>query len=63
MKTFSQLNQEMHSQQSTQLGFCGKSDVELAELIYESLEFNFDSEDKNMVINTIAKVLEHNRTY
>ena len=53
----------MHSKQSTQLGFCGKSDVELAELIYESLEFNFDSEDKNMVINTIAKVLEHNRTY
>jgi hypothetical protein len=63
MKTFSQLNQEMHSQQSSIYGFCGKSDVELAELIYESLEFNFDPKDKDMVIYTIAKVLEQNRTY
>jgi len=53
----------MHSQQSSIYGFCGKSDVELAELIYESLEFNFDPKDKDMVIHTIAKVLEQNRTY
>ena len=63
MKTFQEQVQEMHDEQTSELGFCGQSDVDIAREVYKSIEAFIDDASEAFIVLKIAKAISENRSY
>ena len=53
----------MHEQQTSRLGFCGQSDVDIAREVYKSIEAFIDDASEAFIVLKIAKAISENRSY
>jgi hypothetical protein len=63
MKPYHEQNDEMQKEQESRPGWIGKTDVELARLVYYVIECYLDNPNEESMVHSIAKTLQRYRTY
>lgn len=69
MINYKEQNIELHNKQFELNGWCGKTDVELAEKIFKSMlkyfknSKKYNENDKELIINHITKIISKHRSY
>ena len=53
----------MQKEQESRPGWIGRTDVELARLVYYSIESYLDDPSEESMVNSIAKTIQRYRTY